>query len=121
MLKKPVYVNYQHEIAVEAYFDLVYVTIKEICGQDTNKFEDFIYICNIIIEHHNNYKHNINEGNYLDFMSIIPTNFTSMINGFLTGIENKQNASAVRIYKELITNQAYKLVKELEQIKILND
>ena len=56
MLKKPVYVNYQHEIAVEAYFDLVYVTIKEICGQDTNKFEDFIYICNIIIEHHNNYK-----------------------------------------------------------------
>ena len=121
MLKKPIYVNYQHEIAVETYFDLVYVTIKELCGSDVEKFEDFIHISNVIIDHHNNYKHNTNEGNYLDFMSIIPTNFTAMVNGFLTGIENKENKSSVRIYQEIITNHAYKLVKELEVIKLTNE
>ena len=121
MFKKPIYVNYQHEITVEAYFDIIYVTMKELCGLDEEKFDDFIHISNIIIEHHNNYRAATNEGNYLDFMSIIPTNFTALINGFLAGIENKDNKSSVRIYKEILTNHAYRLVKELETIKLTNE
>ena len=121
MFSKPIYVNYQHEIAVEGYFDLIYITMKELCGSDVEKFEDFIYISNVIIQHHNEYKKNSNEGNYLDFMSIIPTNFTSMLNGFLTGIENENNKSSVAIYNEILTNHAYRLVKELETIRRTNE
>ena len=54
-------------------------------------------------------------------MSIIPTNFTAMLNGFLTGIENKDNAGSVRIYKQILTDYAYRVVKDLEHIKLMRD
>ncbi len=121
MFNKPIYVDYKHEIIIEAYFDLIYVTIKELCGSDESKLTEFLDVANIIIEHHNNYKTIAHEGNYADFMSIIPTNFTAMINGFLVGYEDEDNRKSVRIYQQILTDYAYRLVKELETVKTIND
>ena len=121
MFKKPIYVDYKHEIIIQSYLDIIFVSIKELVGSDESKLKEFIDVANIIIEHHNNYRTATNEGNYLDFMSIIPTNFTAMLNGFLTGIENKDNAGSVRIYKQILTDYAYRVVKDLEHIKLMRD
>ena len=121
MFKKPIYVDYKHEIIIQSYLDIVFVSIKELVGSDENKLKEFIDVANIIIEHHNNYRTATNEGNYLDFMSIIPTNFTAMINGFLVGYEDEDNRKSVRIYKQILTDYAYRVVKDLEHIKLIRD
>ena len=121
MFKKPIYINYKHEIIVQAYLDLLETSVKELCGSDKNKLNAFIEVADVIIDHHNNYKAGTHEGNYSDFMSIIPTNFTAMVSGFLVGHENKENTRSVEIYRQILLDYAYRLVKDLETIKINNE
>ena len=54
-------------------------------------------------------------------MSIIPTNFTAMVSGFLVGHENKENTRSIEIYRQILLDYAYRLVKDLETIKINNE
>ena len=121
MLLKPISLNYQHEVALQLYLDMITATIKDITNNDS-KYKDFIDVCNIIIEHHNNYKNDILEiGNFNDFITIIPTHFTTMIHGYLTGIEKKENRSTIRIYKQLLSEEAYKYIDKVKDFNIEKD
>ena len=59
MLLKPISINYQHEVALQLYLDMITSTIKDITNNES-KFKNFIDVCNIIIEHHNSYRNDIN-------------------------------------------------------------
>lgn len=99
----------------------VITAVAEVTKRNTSKFNDFIDVANIIIEHHNSYKHDMSEGNFYDFMSIIPTNMSVAIQGFMAGIETKRNSVKVRAYRVMLTNYAFDLVNSLGKIKLYNE
>ena len=89
MFKEAITINYLHKILLTDYFKLLEQTIDDCTGRNNSKYNDYIDIANLIIEHHNQYRKNTTIGNYHDFMSIIPTNMSIMTTGFLAGLENK--------------------------------
>ena len=121
MLLKPISINYQHEIALQVYLDMITATIKDVTKNE-DKYKDFIEVANIIIEHHNNYRKDVLVlANYQDFISLIPTHFTAMVNGYLTGLEQEENRSLVRIYKQLLSEEAYKYIDKVRVLEIEKD
>ena len=79
---KPVCLNIEHEILLNDYLKSIDLYIEDVTSTK-EKYEDFLEISNIIIEHHNNYQsNNLGHANYSDFMSIIPTHFSCMVNGY---------------------------------------
>ena len=121
MLLNPISINYRHEIILRKYLDNVLTYIKEVTPEE-DRYEEFIDIANIIIEHHNNYRSDVLvAANYQDFMSLIPTHFTAMINGYLTGIENEKNRNSVRVYKHILSEEAYNYIEKIQDIKIERD
>ena len=54
-------------------------------------------------------------------MSIIPTNLSIAVQGFMAGIETKRNSIKVRAYRLMLTNYAYELVTELDKIQLYDD
>ena len=121
MLLKPISINYQHEIALQVYLDMITTTIKDVTKNE-EKYNDFIDVANIIIEHHNNYRKDVLVlANYQDFISLIPTHFTAMLNGYLTGIENENNKNSVRLYKHLLSEEAYNFIDKVQHIEIEQD
>ena len=114
-------INYQHKILLERYTQTVLETIKLITGTNESKYNDFLDVYTIIIDYHNEYKNGLEPGNYLDFLSIIPTNLSIAVQGFLVGIENKRNSARVRAIKLLLNNLAFELVSDMEYIKIYED
>lgn len=121
MLLKPISINYQHEIALQVYLDMITTSIKDVTKNE-EKYKDFIDVANIIIEHHNNYRKDVLVlANYQDFISLIPTHFTAMLNGYLTGIENEKNRNSVRVYKHILSEEAYNYIEKIQDIKIERD
>ncbi len=121
MLLKPISINYQHEIALQVYLDMITTTIKDVTKNE-DKYKDFIDVANIIIEHHNNYRKDVLVlANYQDFISLIPTHFTAMLNGYLTGLENEKNRNTVRLYKHLLSEEGYNFIEKVQDIKIEQD
>jgi len=121
MLLNPISLNYRHEIILRKYLDNVLTYIKEVTP-DEDRYQEFIDIANIIIEHHNNYRSDVLvTANYQDFMSLIPTHFTAMINGYLTGIENETNRTSVRVYKHLLSEEAYNFIDKIQDLEIEKD
>ena len=121
MLLKPISINYQHEIALQVYLDMITTTIKDVTKNE-DKYKDFIDVANIIIEHHNNYRKDVLVlANYQDFISLIPTHFTAMLNGYLTGLENEKNRNTVRLYKHLLSEEGYNFIDKVQDIKIEKD
>ena len=121
MLSKPICLNYKHEIALSVYLEMITTSIKDIT-KDESKYNNFIDVANIIIEHHNNYKSDVlGMANYQDFISLIPTHFTAMINGYLTGIENETNRNTVRVYKHILSEEAYNYIDKVQDLEIEKD
>ena len=121
MLLKPISISQEHKVILQAYLDLIQASIKEVTKDDKEKYNNFIDISNIIIEHHNNYRDNLQTGNYLDFMNIIPTNFTCLVNGFLTGLEDKENRKKVIMYRHMLSEYSFRMIDDLQNLKILNE
>lgn len=114
-------ISYEHKILIEKYTQTVLETIRLITGQNKAKYTDFEDVYKTIIDYHNTYKHNLEPGNFYDFMSIIPTNLSVAAKGFLVGYETKRNAAKIRAFKIVLDNLAYELVEDLQTIKLYND
>ncbi len=119
MITKPIYVSTEHEVLIETYLDTLYKNIKDISSKE--KYNDFVDMSNYIIEYHNVYSDTAASGNWSDFMMILPLHFACMVNGYLLGIETKENANRVRIYKELLGQFSTKIIKDLYTIKPIHE
>jgi hypothetical protein len=47
---------------------------------------------------------------------IIPINITVLTNGFLAGIQTKNNRATVRSYKVIVTNLVHEVADKLEKL-----
>jgi hypothetical protein len=120
-MKKPVCLSIQHELLLHDYLEAIDLYVEDVTSTK-EKYEDFLEISNIIIEHHNNYQsNNLGQANYSDFMSIIPTHFSCMVNGYLTGLENKRNRSKVRLYKHVISEKSHELIEDISKLQTIYD
>ena len=115
---KPIGINKEHEQILDTYILTVCESIKDVTTE--SKYNNFLDVVEIIINYHNEYGDK-KLGAYSDFMSIIPTNLTSCFRGFLAGVENNKNRSACRVYKTLLTELSYKIIEDLEKLKIEKD
>lgn len=121
MLKKPISINYQHQVLLDRYTDTIMRTVADCTGNNESKFNDFMDVLNIVIQHHNDYRPGVENGNLYDFLSIIPTNISIAVQAFLAGMETKRNSITLRAYRYMLINAAFKLVDDLEEIELTDD
>ena len=118
---KPVCLSIEHEILINDYLEAIDLYIEDITSTK-EKYKNFLEISDIIIEHHNNYQsNNLGQANYNDFLSIIPTHFTCMVNGYLTGLENKRNRKKVRLYRHVISEKAHELLEDIAKLETIHE
>ncbi|QDP49357.1 MAG: hypothetical protein GOVbin2669_26 [Prokaryotic dsDNA virus sp.] len=114
------YVNYQHEMILRPYLDFVKNSIKAVVHEES-KLIDYMSIYNAIIEYSNNYDCITNDGNFYDYLNIIPLQISTMTSGFFCGYENKSNQHEVTVYRELLGQYAARVIGELKEIKISHE
>ena len=117
---KPIYISHTHEVIIETYLNTIYSSIREIVD-DESKYNDFIDIADLIIQYHNNYSTEQRTGNFYDFLLIIPINFSTMVSGFLCGLETKRNASSVKIHRTILYEFGMRVITELHDLTPINE
>ena len=118
-MQRPIYINHEHEVIISRFLHTVIESVEEM--STPTKSEDFKDVVNIIIGYHNNYNKQSTKGYYGDFMTIIPTNLTCCVNGFIAGLTNKRNMAKCRAYKLLINEMAHKVLEDLETLELINE
>lgn len=117
---KPIYISHRHEVIINTYLETIFSSIKELVD-DKSKYNEFKDIANIIIEYHNNYSAGQHTGNFYDFLLIIPVNFSTMVSGFLCGLEDRENASIIKIHKTLLYEFGLRVINEIQELKPIDD
>ena len=117
---KPIYISHQHEIIIETYLDTIYDSINDIV-KDSSKYNDFLDICKVIIDYHNSYSEGQTQGNFSDFLLIIPINFSTMVSGFLCGLETKDIASMVKIHRVVLYELGLRVISDLRKLKLIHE
>ena len=118
-MEKPIFANITHQIIVNDYLKLMLSFVKEISSP--TKYQNFKEVLELIIEYHNSYGKDVNDGNWNDWLMIIPINTSVMVNGFFAGIQTKRNLESIRAYKLLLDNNLDLLVRELRDIDYQNE
>tara|TARA_B100000579_G_scaffold370037_1_gene331825 strand:- start:1186 stop:1542 length:357 start_codon:yes stop_codon:yes gene_type:complete len=118
-VEKPIFANITHQIIVNDYLKLMLSFVKEISSP--TKYQNFKEVLELIIEYHNSYGKDVNDGNWNDWLMIIPINTSVMVNGFFAGIQTKRNLESIRAYKLLLDNNLDLLVRELRDIDYQNE
>ena len=116
MFKEPIAINNLHKYLLDEYLQLLSTAVKECTGRNISKYNDYVDIANVVIEHHNGYQKHSGSGNFYDFLAIIPTNMSIMTTGFLAGMETKRNAKELRTTRFMLTDYAHTLVSQLDKI-----
>jgi hypothetical protein len=110
-------ISVEHKFFLDQYINEVLNSVK-LCSNDI-KYNDFIYVYNIIIDYHNQYKESgIADGHIYDLINIIPMNLSSAVQGFLSGVKNQRNKTKVEFHQEIVSKLGVDLYKKLETIKI---
>jgi len=112
---KPIFASKQHETVILKYLNIVLDFIED-CSPET-KYKNYLEILDIIIQYHNEYGTGIKQGNWNDYLMIIPINVSIMTNGFLVGLENRNNKTKIKSYKYLLNEQLDELIEDIEKIK----
>ena len=99
---------------------MIFTSVEEVT-KDNSKFKDFLDISNVIIDYHNQYGEIYENANFNDFLMIIPVNFSTMVSGFLCGLENETNASTVRITRHVLSEYGLKVMSDLKKINPVHD
>jgi len=118
-VEKPIFANITHQIIINDYLKLMLSFVKEISSP--TKYQNFKDVLELIIEYHNGYGKDVNDGNWNDWLMIIPINTSVMVNGFFAGIQTKRNLESIRAYKLLLDNNLDILVRELRDIDYQNE
>ena len=118
---KPICLSTEHQILLHNYISYINTYIKDITNND-EKYEDFIQI-SIIITPPLWFSGwvSLGQANYNDFLSIIPTHFSCMVNGYLTGLETEDNRQTVRLYRHIISEKSFDLIEDISKLKTIYD
>jgi len=112
----PIYASHQHQSIIEPYTEACKQFAKDVSTK--SKYNNYLDLLDIIIEYHNNYRTN---GNFYDWLMIIPINLSVATNGFFAGLENKNNAALVRAYKVVLEQMAHDTVDKINLLEPENE
>jgi len=119
-MTKPIYANNEHEVIVGAYIAMIKEFVKDLSNE--TRWRNFCEVLDILYEYHNNYGKGVREnGNYWDWLMILPINLSLVTNGFFAGIETKGNAAVVRAYRVLLNEMVQDVVDKIEKLEPIND
>jgi len=118
-MRKPIYASKQHEIIIKDYMTLTKEFVKDLSNE--TRFNNYLDICDIVIDYHNNYGSGVKEDNWHDWVMILPINISVMTNGYLAAIETKRNSALVRSYRLILTEMVHDVVDKIEQLEPIND
>tara|TARA_Y100000592_G_C5392162_1_gene278799 strand:- start:446 stop:802 length:357 start_codon:yes stop_codon:yes gene_type:complete len=114
-MKTPICASKEHEVIIKNYLDMHRKLIEDISNKE--RYNNYIEGYNLVIDLHNNYGNNTNSSNWYDWIMIIPINITVLTNGFLAGIQTKNNRATVRSYKVIVTNLVHEVADKLEKLE----
>lgn len=118
-MTKPIFANTMHQIIVNDYLNLMLSFTKEISTK--TKHQNLKEVLDLIIEYHNSYGEDVEQGNWNDWLMIIPVNTSVMVNGYFAGISTKSNLEIIKSYKLLLDNSLELLVRDLKGIEFTNE
>ena len=119
-MPKPIYASQEHQSIIEVYIRMCKEFIKDISTK--TKYNNYLDVYKIIIEYHNGYGEGIREnGNFYDWVMIIPINLSVATNGFFAGIETKSNAAVVRAYRVVLDEMLQETVSKIDLLEPKND
>jgi|TARA_R110002020_G_scaffold29221_2_gene92260 hypothetical protein len=118
-MTKPIFANTTHQILINDYLNLMLTFAKEISTK--SKYQNFKEVMELVIEYHNSYGEDVEQGNWNDWLMIIPINTSVMVNGFFAGIYTKGNSEIIKSYKLLLDNSLELLVRDLRGIDYNNE
>ena len=119
-MQEPIYANEQHKSNIDAYVLMCKNFAEEVSS--TNRYNNYLEVIDIIIEYSNNYGSGTKEnGNFYDWLMILPINLSVATSGYFAGIENKRNVAKIRAYKVLLQELLIKVVDKLGDIKPQNE
>ena len=119
-MTKPIYANNEHEIIVSAYIVMIKEFVKDVSNE--TRWHNFLDVLEVVTEYHNNYGKGVREnGNYWDWLMILPINLSVLTNGYLAAIETKKNSAVVRSYKILLNEMVQDVVDKIEKLEPIND
>tara|TARA_R110002012_G_scaffold293028_1_gene488454 strand:+ start:799 stop:1155 length:357 start_codon:yes stop_codon:yes gene_type:complete len=118
-MTKPIFANTTHQILINDYLNLMLTFAKEISTK--SKYQNFKEVMELVIEYHNSYGEDVEQGNWNDWLMVIPINTSVMVNGFFAGIYTKGNSEIIKSYKLLLDNSLELLVRDLREIDYNNE
>ena len=119
-MTKPIYASQEHQSIIDVYITMCKEFTKDISTK--TKYNNYLDVYKIIIEYHNGYGEGIREnGNFYDWVMIIPINLSVATNGFFAGIETKSNAAVVRAYRVVLDEMLQETVSKIDLLEPKND
>lgn len=118
-MTQPIFANATHQILINDYLNLMLTFAKEISTK--SKYHNFKEVMELVIEYHNSYGEDVEQGNWNDWLMIIPINTSVMVNGYFAGIYTKGNSEIIKSYKLLLDNSLELLVRDLREIDYQNE
>ena len=116
----PIYANEQHKSIIEAYLLMCKGFAEDVSSK--NRYNNYLEIVDIIIDYSNNYGTGTKEnGNFYDWLMVIPINLSVATNGFFAGLETKRNAAVIRAYRVLLEQMIHEVAEKLYELEPKND
>ena len=119
-MHKPIYSSEEHRTIIEVYTAMCKQFTQEITTK--SRYNNYLEVVDLIIEYSNGYGQGIREnGNFYDWLMIIPINLSVATSGFFAGIETKSNSAIVRAYKVVLDQLLEETVSRLDELEPTND
>ena len=119
-MQKTIYANEQHKSIIEAYLLMCKNFAEEVSSKP--RYNNYLELIDIIIEYSNNYGTGTKEnGNFYDWLMVIPINLSVATNGFFAGLETKRNSAVIRAYRVLLDQMIQDVAEKLYELEPKND
>ena len=118
-MRKPIYSSQEHKAIVDVYVSTCKQFIEDITTK--SKYNNYLEVVDIIIEHSNGYGKGVRENNFYDWIMLLPINLSVATSGFFAGVENKNNSAVLRAYKVVLDQMLQETVDRLDGLELKND
>jgi len=119
-MHKPIYSSEEHKSIVDVYVMMCKQFVQEVTTQA--RYRNYLEVIDVIIEYSNGYGQGVREnGNFYDWITIIPINLSVATSGFFAGIETKTNSASIRAYKVVLDQMLQEVVGKLDNLEPTNE
>ena len=119
-MPSPIYSSEEHKSIINVYTTMCKQFAQDITTQ--TRYNNYLEVVDLIVEYSNGYGQGIREdGNFYDWIMIIPINLSVATSGFFAGIETKSNLATVRAYRVVLDQMLQETVDKLDNLEPTND